>query len=280
MTLDPYKQEGTSTINELVSADQFVPVRLARGNITLSSGVSIKTLAEVFTGGDEGKPPPRSKKGSSRKASKTREVSDGVYESGAIDSTLVDPTLLIQLDSNLVADSLAVGSPDIDIDSLTVDEVPYFPLPGEEVDEDGKPKEEKKWGSNQKQVDYEARAPTWLELLGNFNISHQLVYNVTSEDNRDTLFLATHTLGVRGSLSITDNWAINIGNIGYDFKNQSITYPYLGFTRKLHCWNLTFDWAPNRDAFGFFIGVNTGTLDFLKYNYGQNNIQNGFSGFR
>ncbi len=276
MTLDPYKQEGKATINELVSTDQFIPVRLARGNITLSSGVSIKTLSEVFTGGEEGKPPPRSnKKGSSRKSTKTKEISDGVYQSGAIDSTLVDPTH-IQPDSTLIADSLAIGSQD----SIEVDEVPYFPLPGEEVDEDGEPKEDKKWGSNQKQVDYEARAPTWIELLGNFNISHQLVYNVTSEDNRDSLFLATHTLGVRGNLNITDNWAINIGNIGYDFKNKSITYPYLGFTRKLHCWNLTFDWAPNRDAFGFFIGVNTGTLDFLKYNYGQNNIQNGFSGFR
>lgn len=279
LTLDPYQQDSLTTIDAFVSDIQRIPVRIARGNVTLSSGVSVRTLAELFSGSEEddkpggGKPNRGNKKKQKAKAEKTKQLSEGVYESGEIDSTLINiEEQLLQRDSLgiVVSDSLSIA-----VQDSTVSEVPLFPLPEQDL------KTKPNWRSNpEKQVTYEARAPSWLDLIGNFNINHQIVYNITSQNNQDSIFLSTHTLGIRGNLDITDNWSINLGNIGYDFQNNAVTYPYLGFTRKLHCWNLSFNWAPNSNAFGFFIGVNSGTLEFLKYNYGQNNIQNNFSGFR
>ncbi len=187
-TLDPYLQDGITTINKLVATERFLPVRLARGSLTLNSGITISKLMTIGKKESEGREDDDSKKS----------------------STYQNPKL--------------------------------------------------------------------LDLIGNFRIDHNLVYNITSVDNQDSIFLATHTLGVRGRIKITDNWNIGLGSIGYDFKNKSITYPYLTFTRKLHCWNMTFNWAPSSKAFGFLIGVNSGTLDFLKYNYGTNNINNGLGG--
>lgn len=190
---DPYLEEGTKTVNRLVSTERKMPLRLDGGSITLNSGISIKKLFEIGKA-EEG--PNKPKKG---------------------------------------------------IEEGKKDEIEY-------------------------------QHPKLLDLIGKFTIDHNIVYAISSNDNQDTIAMSTHTLGVRGSIQITDNWNINVGNIGYDFKNKAITYPYIGFSRKLHCWNMSFNWAPSRKSFGFFIGVNGGTLDFLKYNHGQNNAVSGVGG--
>ncbi len=195
---DPYLQDGSTSINQLVSSQRKAPVRLDRGSITLNSGISIKKLFDI-------------------------------------------------------------GKSDID--------------------ERSKPPEGQGRGEAPLEK-MEYQHPKLVDLIGKFTVDHNLVYSIDSENNQDSIFMSIHTLGIRGSIPITENWDINVGNIGYDFKDQSITYPFIGFTRKLHCWNMSFNWAPSAKYFGFFIGVNGGTLDFLKYNYGQNNVRTGVSSFR
>lgn len=117
-----------------------------------------------------------------------------------------------------------------------------------------------------------------MDLLGSLRVNHRLGYSMSTMNNTEMDIQRTHTLAVSGNLNITDNWNVNIGNLRYDFLSQSFVYPFFTFSRKLHCWKMNFSWAPNGNSYSFFIGVNTSTLDFLKYNHGQNNIGNG--GFR
>jgi lipopolysaccharide assembly outer membrane protein LptD (OstA) len=88
---------------------------------------------------------------------------------------------------------------------------------------------------------------------------------------RDTSFIATNSISMRGRLKLTKNWNINIGNIGYDFNSKSLTYPDIGFYRDLHCWEAGMDWQPQRGTYNFYIRVKPGTLDFLKLPYRKNN---------
>ncbi len=123
---------------------------------------------------------------------------------------------------------------------------------------------------------------TFSSLFDNFSVQYKLDYRYTNSNGVVTTNgITANTINIRGNLQVTDNWAINLGNFGYDFQNKGYSYPDFGFTRNLHCWRMTFSWQPrggvgftqgNTSTFNFFIGVNGGTLDFLKYNYNRNNF--------
>lgn len=117
----------------------------------------------------------------------------------------------------------------------------------------------------------------WFE---NFNFSHALNFEVRKVNERDTFVVSSHTLNVSGSIPLTKNWNINVGNIAYDIKNKSFVYPYLSFARDLHCWQMNFTWAPSNGVYSFFIGVKSTALSFLKYDYGQRNPSTLFTGRR
>ena len=119
---------------------------------------------------------------------------------------------------------------------------------------------------------------SFLELFDNFNISHNFVVNRIGQIGRDTTIVGTHTLNMSGNMKLTPGWSIRVGNIGYDFRSKRLTYPDLGFTRDLHCWQLTFSWQPARGTYSMFIGVKPGTLDFIKAPYRRNNVD-AFGGF-
>jgi len=103
-------------------------------------------------------------------------------------------------------------------------------------------------------------------------------YEIRDNDGRKKSELTSHTLTFGGAFDLTDNWGIRIGNLGYDFKGKGLSYAAVSFSRKLHCWNMSISWYPDRgNTYQFAISVNSGTLSFLKYNYGQNNTD-GFFG--
>ncbi len=111
-----------------------------------------------------------------------------------------------------------------------------------------------------------------LSLLDNFRISHNLTMNWNGKaSNRAPFEVTTNSLSVQGNIKLTQNWSINLGSIGYDFKRKQLTYPYVGFSRDLHCWDMGLNWAPNRGTYSFFIRVKPGSMDFLKLPYEQNN---------
>ncbi|NUO00516.1 MAG: hypothetical protein HUU01_07870, partial [Saprospiraceae bacterium] len=113
----------------------------------------------------------------------------------------------------------------------------------------------------------------FLSLFENFSISHNLQLDWRRmPSGRDSFTVAHHSLNLQGSIQLTRNWNINIGGIGYDFKNKTTTYPYLGFSRDLHCWEMGMTWAPDRGTYSFYIQVKPGTLDFIKLPYQRNNF--------
>ncbi len=117
----------------------------------------------------------------------------------------------------------------------------------------------------------------WFE---NFNISHALNFEFRKDKGRDTFFISSHSINISGSIPMTKNWSVNVGNIAYDLKSKSFVYPYFSFARDLHCWQMNFTWAPANGVYSFFIGVKSSAMSFLKYDYGQRNANTLYSGRR
>lgn len=136
--------------------------------------------------------------------------------------------------------------------------------------------------------EFEEKPPTnkrpltsFSEIFQNITLDYNLTYEYVAGKNGEVSSrISTNSIGVSGNIPLTENWSIGIGNLGYSFagRRKGLTYTDINFTRKLHCWNMRFSWNPNRETYTFFIGVNSSNLSFLKYNYGQNNLDNPFGG--
>ncbi|HEX5112007.1 MAG TPA: hypothetical protein VFV79_04115, partial [Saprospiraceae bacterium] len=118
--------------------------------------------------------------------------------------------------------------------------------------------------------DRPARGPVnvqdeFLNLLNNFTIRHDLFITRVGQTGKDTTIINTNSINLVGNMRVTPNWSVHFGNIGYDFKTKKLTYPDIGLTRDLHCWQMTFSFQPDRNTYAFWIGVKPGTFDFLKY---------------
>ena len=118
-----------------------------------------------------------------------------------------------------------------------------------------------------------------LSLFENFSINHNYRFQARrlvdqTGMGQDTVRFeaVANSIELRGRIQLTENWQAEIGSIGYDFVSKRITYPYLGLTRDLHCWEMRFNWAPPRGTYSFTIGVKPGTLDFLNVPYQRNRI--------
>lgn len=110
------------------------------------------------------------------------------------------------------------------------------------------------------------------ETLGAFKVRHTMAIRGQNQyDGTDTLFFTAHNVVLSGTFDLTPKWSVNVQNIQYDFVRKGFVYPAFTLSRDLHCWNMNFTWAPQRDVYTFFIGVKSSTLSFLKYNYGQQN---------
>jgi hypothetical protein len=113
-------------------------------------------------------------------------------------------------------------------------------------------------------------------IFDDFSIEHVFDLSVASNDGEKDLTIGNHSIRMRGSVPVSQFWSLNVGNISYDIKRKSLVYPSIGISRDLHCWQLSFNWQPQRDSFSFFIGVKSSMLNFIKYNYGRNNVDGFF----
>ena len=124
-----------------------------------------------------------------------------------------------------------------------------------------------------------------LSLFEKFSIRHTFNFSFDREfdtenpniDDRGTLRFrqVANSIELRGALQLTNNWSVNIGQIGYDFTSKRITYPFMSFVRDLHCWEMRFSWAPQRNYYSFSIAVKPGTLDFINLPVNQNRYDGG-----
>lgn len=82
-----------------------------------------------------------------------------------------------------------------------------------------------------------------------------------------------NTLSTSGTLKLSENWS-SILSVNYNVQTKEFTYPKIGLTRDLHCWQMRFEWVPFGPAatrrYSFFIGVKADMLKDLKYKK-QNN---------
>jgi hypothetical protein len=125
----------------------------------------------------------------------------------------------------------------------------------------------------------------FLSLFERFSIRHTFNFNFQREfdtenpdvDDRGKVRFSqvANSIELRGALQLTNNWSVNIGQIGYSFTDKRITYPYLSFVRDLHCWEMRFSWAPQRNTYQFSIAVKPGTLDFINIPSNQNRYDGG-----
>jgi len=137
--------------------------------------------------------------------------------------------------------------------------------------------EESRQGGNSRAVPRSTGGPDkFFDLFNDFSIDHNL--SLVRDGRQDTTIITTHTINMRGSLHISPKWTINVGNIGYDFRSDRLTYPDIGFSRDLHCWFLNLNWQPQRGTYTMQIGVKPGTLDFIKIPHNRN-TQDTFGGF-
>ena len=109
------------------------------------------------------------------------------------------------------------------------------------------------------------------DLLSGFSISHEFGVVRMGVNGPDVNMVTTNSINMVGGMEITPNWSIYFGNIGYDFISKQITYPDIGLSRDLHCWQLSFNWQPTRGTYAFNINVKPGTFDFLKVPYKRGN---------
>jgi LptD protein len=116
-----------------------------------------------------------------------------------------------------------------------------------------------------------------LGLFDNFSVSHNITFTRQNVPGgiRDTLLVSGNNISLSGSIPLSPKWSINLNNISYDFQSRSIVYPDLGFTRDLHCWQMSLSWQPTRGTYQFFLNVKPGTLGFLKVPYRKNNFDSG-----
>ncbi len=120
---------------------------------------------------------------------------------------------------------------------------------------------------------------SFADLFDKFRISHVFQWVKRKEnDGRDTSFVSSNSIRFSGSIPLSENWNLTVGNLSYNFVTKTFPYPSFGLSRDLHCWTMSIRWNPSQRTYGFFIGVKSGALNFLKYEYGQQNANNYFGG--
>lgn len=134
--------------------------------------------------------------------------------------------------------------------------------------------------NQQEEKNSSLKETTLAEWFENFHLSHSLNFEYRKLNDRDTIYISNHSINVNGTIPLSKNWSMNIGNIAYDLKSKSFVYPYFSFARDLHCWQMNFTWAPSNGVYSFFIGVKASALNFLKYDYFQRNANTLFTGQR
>ncbi|MDH3650241.1 MAG: putative LPS assembly protein LptD, partial [Saprospiraceae bacterium] len=152
---------------------------------------------------------------------------------------------------------------------LTIDEIRKL-AKGESLQRGG--------GRNrQQQRDAEVLAEeSILDVVRSFRLNHDLVLMWDVKDGKTKLDVRTNSINTRGNIPITPRWNIRVGNIGYDFNSKRLTYPSFGFNRDLHCWEMGFDWAPQRRTYSFYIRVRQSPLNFIRIPYTKGTQDSGF----
>ncbi len=104
----------------------------------------------------------------------------------------------------------------------------------------------------------------------NFGFNYSVSYSYTGLRP-----VITQTLGFQGSVNLTPNLGFSF-NGGYDIARRRLSPMSVNLTRKLHCWEMSFQWVPigTLKSWQFHIGVLSSMLADLKYDKSSSRYDN------
>ncbi len=85
----------------------------------------------------------------------------------------------------------------------------------------------------------------------------------------------TQTIGVRGSLSLTEKWRITM-NTNFDIMAHEFSFTTINVNRDLHCWSMAFNFVPfgYMKSYSFTISAKSAMLKDLKLQKQQSHYDN------
>ncbi|WP_347157881.1 putative LPS assembly protein LptD [Pontibacter chitinilyticus] len=102
-------------------------------------------------------------------------------------------------------------------------------------------------------------------LTVDYTLNYSRAFGIDARTGLARANTITQTLGLNGSLSLTEKWKINY-NTGYDFTNKNISYTSVNISRDLHCWDMSIGWIPFglQRSYNFTINARSALLRDLK----------------
>ena len=120
--------------------------------------------------------------------------------------------------------------------------------------------------------EYQTKDTEVFSLIDRFGISYNFARGYDRfRRSGEAWETSASSVNVNGSIDLTEKWAIRGIALGYDFRNERLTYPQLSLYRDLHCWEMDFFWAPRLNTFTFSIRVKPSSLEFLEVPYRRGN---------
>lgn len=101
-----------------------------------------------------------------------------------------------------------------------------------------------------------------FEIPWSLNVDYSWSYS-----KETTIASYSHTIRIRGDISLTPKWKIG-ANTGYDFVAKAFSTTNLSLHRDLHCWEMRFSVVPfgERKSYSFSINAKSSILRDVKYN--------------
>ena len=108
---------------------------------------------------------------------------------------------------------------------------------------------------------YDRYGYTVFNVPWSMNVSYIFAYSKSGLTSA-----VSQTISVNGNVTITKKMSMTYTS-GYDFKGKQITMTQFGFSRDLHCWEMSLNWVPNgtMQMWNFTIRVKASVLGDLKY---------------
>jgi len=96
----------------------------------------------------------------------------------------------------------------------------------------------------------------------NFGFDYSLSYNRPNPNEKARI---TQTLNLRGSITLTEKWRINM-NTNYDISAKAFSFTNFSINRDLHCWDMSLNFVPfgYMKSYSFTLNARTSMLKDLK----------------
>ncbi len=118
----------------------------------------------------------------------------------------------------------------------------------------------------------------YLDFNIPWSISFDYKINYSKLFNNEDPFRLIQTIGVNGTLKITENWMIDYLT-NYDITEKQFSFSSIDIRRDLHCWEMAFHWVPfgNLQSYSIQINVKSAMLQDLKLQRRRNWYDNGIN---